>query len=169
LAPCCGNAYCQDNKLTWFDWKAAAHNDDLIDLTARLCRLREQHPVFRRRQFFSGAPANQAGRGDLDWHRPDGILMTQQDWGASYARAVTMALGGATGDDAHPDDPFLLMLNASWEPLDFNVPESLQDIGWRIEVDTANSGPASRLVEPSTAIPVTGRSLILLHGSPSAT
>ena len=35
------NAYCQDNELTWFDWEAAAQHSDLIDFTARLCRLRE--------------------------------------------------------------------------------------------------------------------------------
>ena len=113
------NAYCQDNELTWFDWNAAAKNTDLVDFTARLCRLREQHPVFRRRQFFHGTPAPESTRDDLDWYRPDGIPMTPQDWSESFARAVTMALSGATGDPARPDDPFLLMLNSWWEPLDF--------------------------------------------------
>ena len=47
------NAYCQDDELTWFDWSAVAQNADLVDFTAGLCRLREQHPVFRRRQFFT--------------------------------------------------------------------------------------------------------------------
>ena len=94
------NAYCQDNELTWFDWKAAAKNSDLIDFTARLCRLREQHPVFRRRQFFNGTPAPESTRDDLDWYRPDGIPMPPQDWNASFARAVMMALSGDTGD--HP-------------------------------------------------------------------
>jgi isoamylase len=70
------NAYCQDNALTWFDWKTAAQHADLIDFTADLCRLREQHPVFRRRQFFSGTPAHQGDRDDLDWYRPDGGPMT---------------------------------------------------------------------------------------------
>ena len=48
------NAYCQDNELTWLDWSAAAQHTDLVDFTARLCRLSEAHPVFRRRQFFTG-------------------------------------------------------------------------------------------------------------------
>ena len=105
------NAYCQNNELTWFDWNAVAQHADLIEFTARLCRLREQHPVFRRRQFFTGTPAHESGRDDLDWYRPDGGAMTPGDWGDSNARAITMALSGATGDDAHPDDPFLVMLN----------------------------------------------------------
>jgi isoamylase len=159
------NAYCHDDELTWFDWDAAARQTDLVDFTARLCRLREQHGVFRRRQFFRGTPAHEGDRADLAWYRPDGSVMTPQDWGATYARALTMALSGATGDATRPDDPFLVMLNAWWEPLDFRVPEPLRDLGWRTEVDTADPRAADRVVDPSSAIPLTGRSLMLLHGT----
>ena len=162
------NAYCQDNELTWFDWNAAAQNTDLIDFTARLCRLRERHPVFRRRQFFSGTPAHQSGRDDLDWYRPDGNAMTPQDWNDSNALALTMALSGSTGDDAHPDDPFLILFNAWWEPLDFSVPEALRDLAWRIEIDTNDPSSAGRAVDPSTPVQLTGRSLRLLHGASPA-
>jgi isoamylase len=163
------NAYCQDDDVTWFDWSAVAHNGDLVDFTANLCRLRQQHAVFHRRQFFRGAPAHETGRDDLDWYRPDGGPMSPQDWTESYARAVTMALSGATGDDARRDDPFLLMLNAWWQPLDFSIPTSLRDLGWRIEVDSADPATAGRAVDPGTAVQLIGRSLLLLRGTGAAT
>ncbi len=162
------NAYCQDNDLTWFDWSAAARHGDLVEFTARLCRLREEHPVFRRRQFFHGTPGPDTTRDDLDWYRPDGGAMTPQDWGASYARAVAMALSGATGEDGRPDDPFLALLNAWWEPLEFSVPESLRSLEWQVELDTANPAAARRDVDPSASVPVAGRSLILLRGTQPA-
>jgi isoamylase len=162
------NAYCQDNELTWLDWKAAAKNTDLVDFTARLCRLREQHPVFRRRQFFNGTPAPETTRDDLDWYRPDGIPMAPQDWNASFARAVMMALSGATGDDARPDDPFLLMLNSWWEPVDFTLPDPLRDLAWRVEIDTEHPNAAGHEVHPSAPVTLTGRSLILLRGTQPA-
>ena len=162
------NAYCQDNELTWLDWNAAAQNSDLVDFTARLCRLREQHPVFRRRQFFSGAPAHEHDRDDLDWYRPDGQLMTPDDWGASFARSVTMALSGATGDHTRPDDPSLIMLNAWWEPLDFTIPESLRGLAWQVEVDTAAPTAAGSMVDPAAPVRLTGRSLTLLRGTQPA-
>jgi isoamylase len=162
------NAYCQDNELTWFDWSAVAENADLVDFTARLCRLREQHPVFRRHQFFRGARAPDTARDDLDWFRPDGGAMTPQDWGASYAMAVTMALSGATGEDTPADDPFLVMLNAWWEPLDFSLPESLRDLSWQLEIDTANPGASGGRLDSSAAVTLTGRSLTLLRATPPA-
>ncbi|MGZ4664306.1 MAG: glycogen debranching protein GlgX [Frankiaceae bacterium] len=162
------NAYCQDDDLTWLDWSAAAQHADLVDFTARLCRLREEHPVFRRRQFFHGTPAPGTDRDDLDWYRQDGGAMTPDDWNASFARAVMMAMSGATGERTAPDDPFLWMLNGWWEPLDFSVPESLRTLSWRIEVDTADPTAAGRAVDPATAARLTGRSLILLHGTQPA-
>ena len=78
-----------------------------------------------------------------------------------------MAFGGATGE-AHDDDPFLAMFNAWWEPLDFTVPESLRNLGWQIEIDTADPATSGRAVDPSSAIPRPGRSLMLLRGTQSA-
>jgi isoamylase len=162
------NAYCQDNELAWFDWNAAAQHQDLVDFTAGLCRLREQHPVFRRRQFFQGTPAPDTTRDDLDWYRPDGIPMTPQDWSDSSARAVAMALSGATGDPTRSDDPFMLMLNSWWEPLEFTVPDPLRDLGWRVEIDTEHPDTAGHAVDPSAPVTLTGRSLMLLHGTQPA-
>ncbi|MGH2886524.1 MAG: glycogen debranching enzyme, partial [Solirubrobacteraceae bacterium] len=160
------NAYCQDDEISWFDWSAVTEHSDLVDFTARLCRLREEHRVFRRRQFFTGTPAHEHERDDLDWYRPDGLPMTGQDWGAVYARAVTVALSGATGDETHPDDPFLILMNAWWEPLDFAIPESLRELAWQVEVDTEVPGRAGVVIDSSKAVTLTGRALVLLR-SPS--
>jgi len=159
------NAYCQDNELTWLDWTAAARQSDLIDFVARLCRLREQHPVFRRRQFFRGTPAHDTLRDDLDWYRPDGLVMTPEDWSAPFARAITMAMSGATGDYTRADDPFLLMLNAWWQPLEFAIPESLRELSWEIEIDTSEPHTAGHTIGPPAVVTLDGRALMLLKGT----
>ena len=158
------NAYCHDDELNWFDWSAAAANAGLVEFTARLCRLRERHPVFRRRQFFHGTPAPDTGRDDVDWYRPDGQQMIADDWGAPFARSVTMALSGATGDRTRADDPFLIMLNAWWEPLDFTIPEPLQGLAWRVEVDTAAPDSAGVKVDAAVPVRLIGRSMLVLRG-----
>jgi glycogen operon protein len=159
------NAYCQDNEVSWLDWREAERNADLVEFTARLCRLREEHPVFRRRQFFRGPLAPGSVRDDLDWYRPDGAIMAAQDWSASFARAVTMALSGATGDHTGPDDPFLIMLNAWWEPLDFAIPGPLRGLHWVMELDTASPEPGHRSVGGGGTVRLTGRSVVLLRST----
>jgi glycogen operon protein len=159
------NAYCQDNAVSWFDWREGGRNADLVEFTARLCRLREEHPVFRRRQFFHGTPAHGSVRDDLDWYRPDGGVMSAQDWSASFARSVTMALSGATGDHTDPDDPFLIMLNAWWESLDFAIPGPLRGLHWVMELDTASPEPRQRTVAGHETVTLMGRSLVLLRST----
>ncbi|HWK16036.1 MAG TPA: hypothetical protein VNR66_01135, partial [Solirubrobacteraceae bacterium] len=129
--------------------------------------LREQHPVFRRHQFFHGTPAPDTHRDDIDWYRPDGGAMTGEDWGVSYAQAITVALSGATGERGGPDDPFLLMINAWSEPVDFSIPEPLRDTAWQVEVDTAQPDAAGRVLDGATGVQLIGRSLILLRGAPA--
>ncbi|MEA2385053.1 MAG: isoamylase [Solirubrobacteraceae bacterium] len=156
------NAYCQDNATSWLDWEAAAVEEPLVEFVARLCRLRRSHPVFRRSQFLGGAPVVAGGRDDLDWFRPDGEPMTTPDWNASYARAVTVALGGEPAGEQPGDAAFLLLINGWWEPLAFRLPESARRSSWSVAIDTATADRAP--IAAPDEVRLAGRSLVLLHG-----
>ncbi len=68
------NAYCQDNELSWVDWEAAGKHAGLLEFTSSLIALRREHPVFRRRRFFSG---ELGGQRDISWLTPAGTEMTE--------------------------------------------------------------------------------------------
>src|ERR1019366_9305617 len=48
------NAYCQDNEISWLDWKQAAapENEALRRFTARLIASRRAHPTLRSTRFM---------------------------------------------------------------------------------------------------------------------
>src|SRR5204862_650917 len=50
------NAYCQDNEISWLDWKQAATPEaqELTDFVVRLIALRHENPVLRSRHFLHG-------------------------------------------------------------------------------------------------------------------
>ncbi|RYI98754.1 MAG: glycogen debranching enzyme, partial [Actinomycetales bacterium] len=76
------NVYCQDNEVAWIDWSLAEDEADLLRFTAALTRLRRQHPVFRRRRFFSVRPVRRdGGLPDIAWFTPTAEEMTDQAWG----------------------------------------------------------------------------------------
>jgi glycogen operon protein len=130
------NTYCQDDELSWVDWEHA--DDELIAFTAQLIGLRQHHHTFRRRRYFQGKGL----RGeDLKWLDPGGREMTPEDWLNPHARCVG-ALFMAAGLDERDqtgkrivDDDFLLIVNAHYEPIEFQLPEH----GWRAVVDTGGS------------------------------
>jgi glycogen operon protein len=56
------NAWCQDNEISWIDWKLAEANKDFLRFVRELIWLRKRHPVLRRRRFFVGELLRGAAR-----------------------------------------------------------------------------------------------------------
>ena len=57
------NAYCQDNELSWYDWKLDAHRRTLLEFTRRLIALRRDHPVLHGARAGSRAGRIRGDRG----------------------------------------------------------------------------------------------------------
>jgi isoamylase len=162
------NAYCQDNEISWFDWEA--RDEALFEFTARLIKLRRDHPVFRRRRWFQGRQITGAADTDgidIAWFKPDGGQMTEEDWRNGYARSLAVFLNGeeiATPDPRgrrQLDDSFFLLFNAHDQPLRFTLPRGPHGRRWMRMLDTAD--PLPRFYRSGGQVPVADRSLALLR------
>ncbi|HLH68766.1 MAG TPA: glycogen debranching protein GlgX [Candidatus Dormibacteraeota bacterium] len=159
------NAYCQDNEISWLDWE---HRDEqLLEFTARLIRLRREHPVFRRRRWFLGRPIHGEGMTDIAWFKPDGNPMTDRDWNDGFARSLAVFLNGEEIASPDPrgrrlrDDSFFILFNAHDQPLRFVLPRGPYGRRWMRILDTAN--PLPRFYRAGGQVPVEERSLVLLR------
>lgn len=136
------NAYCQDNEISWVAWNLTDADHALFDFVARLIRLRRQHPVFRRRNFFQGRPIRGSGIKDIHWFKPDGSEMSDEEWAHDFARSLGVFLSGeALGEvdqrgRAIHDDNFILLFNAHHERIDFRLPILCEGCAWQAELDT---------------------------------
>ena len=87
------NAYCQDNEISWIDWKDV--DDDLFAFVSRLVRLRRSSPVLRQEAFFEGYEIPGAGgTRDLAWFAPDGGQLSTADWFDAGLQTLGMYLDG---------------------------------------------------------------------------
>jgi isoamylase len=164
------NAYCQDNEVSWVDWK---HADlELLEFARRLIAMRRDHPVFRRRRWFQGRPIHGTEVTDIAWFRSDGQLMSEDHWGEGYTRSLAVFLNGeglaSTDPRGEPmrDDSFYVIFNAHHEPTVFRLPpEASWGRAWVEVLDT--SVPelrelSSRLVA-GEEITMESRSLMVLR------
>jgi glycogen operon protein len=157
------NAYCQDNEIAWIDWANA--DEDLIAFTRRLIAIRRHHPVFHRRRFFRGHFEQSA---DVVWLTPGGGEMTDPDWAFPEAHTLGMLFTGDTGDFYYTtegglpqrDMPFLLLLNAFWQPVPFRLPGT--DRRWEVWIDTFEPMRQSIVHNSGDDYPLDARSLALL-------
>ena len=140
------NAYCQDNEVSWLDWTLLAKHADVHRFVKLLIDFRLMRDVERERRRVS---LNQLLRNAKhSWH---GVRLNQPDWGTKSHSLAFSAELPMQNLSLH------LMLNAYWEPLDFELPV-VTNAGetWRRWIDTALD-PPHEIVEWNTAPPVRDR------------
>jgi isoamylase len=160
------NAYCQDNEISWFDWEAV--DEELLQFTRGLIRMRAQHPVFRRRRWFEGVQIR--GAPDISWFSPDGRDMTEEDWRTGFAKSLGIFLNGEGIGSPGPqgerlvDRNFVLLFNAHHEPLEFKLPQSFAR-HWQKVLDTNVAVLPEPLEEigANAAIAIVSRSVVVLR------
>ncbi|MEU8343905.1 glycogen debranching protein GlgX [Spirillospora sp. NPDC048832] len=162
------NAYCQDNETAWVHWE----DSDDMEFVRILSRLRHDHPVFRRRRFFTGRGTGAAA--DIAWLTPAGDSMTDQDWNVGFAKSLGVFLNGDAITEPDPrgrrvrDDSFLLLVNAGSEPVEFTLPGAEYGERWEFALDTAEPGSVGERprVKARDAVPLTDRALLVLRRLP---
>ena len=126
------NAYCQDNEISWFDWRLLERHADVhrfvrLLLAARLKRdMAVEDPDLTLNQLL--------GQARLEWH---GVRLGRPDWG-DESHSIALTAWSLTGRFA-----FHLMVNAWREPLAFELPAAPQPPAgrWRRWIDTSLPSP----------------------------
>jgi glycogen operon protein len=138
------NAYCQDSEISWFDWTLPDRHPDVHRFVKLLIARRLMRGVEHERRR---ATLNEMLlHAKTAWH---GVKLYRPDWSSC---SHTLALGA---DLPGRDLTFHLILNAYWEPLDFELPVQADGKAWRRWIDTALNPPQD-IVEWQTAQPVSG-------------
>ncbi|MBC8162591.1 MAG: glycogen debranching protein GlgX [Roseiflexaceae bacterium] len=165
------NGYCQDNEVGWLNWQADPDGQALFEFAQKLIRLRMAHPVLHRRRFFQGRSIQGEHIRDLDWLRPDGQQMTEQEWNEAEFCTLGVRLNGSAIDEWDEqgrfisDDVLLLLLNADAAERAFTLPptEGMHE-SWQTVLDTAQPDAAPPTEhQPGQPYSLAGRSLALLR------
>ena len=170
------NTYAQDSELSWVDW--ANIDESLMAFTSMVATLRANHPVFRRKRFFTGRHVRRAEGEplrDVEWMSTDASAMTDDDWDVDYVKSIGMFLNGdgirardARGQDIS-DANFLLYFNASEEGVTFELPSAEYGADWDIVLDTSIATAPEGNVLAGESITVGGRCVIVLRAGEEKT
>ncbi len=138
------NAYCQDNEISWFDWTLLSRHADVHRFARLLIARRLMRDMEHERRRIS---LNQWLRdAKKAWH---GVKLGQPDWSSG---SHSLAFGAKLPEGLR----FHLILNAYWEPLDFELPLTVDRVEWRRWIDTTLDSPKD-IVEWQTAPPTPGQ------------
>ncbi|MCL2742247.1 MAG: glycogen debranching protein GlgX [Planctomycetaceae bacterium] len=134
------NAYCQDNAVSWFDWRLLKRHQSLYRFVRELIHFRKSEFTVRQPYYLSGQPRVTGGPPDISWFGSQG---GQVPWNNGLERSLTCFLGAAppTMEYEGSMHNVLMMLHGGWEPRDFSFPAVCHNYSWRLFVDTAAAAP----------------------------
>jgi glycogen operon protein len=152
------NAYCHDNESNWFDWSLVQKHADVHRFVRLLLARRRKRDVEHEKQRIS--LTDMIAQSKHAWH---GTKLNQPDWGPdSHAIALTANI-------MNEGFRFHLILNAFWEPLEFELPPRDGAGPWLRWIDTSRPSPED-IVEWKAAPPVPegtyragSRSVVMLY------
>jgi isoamylase len=157
------NAYCHDNEFNWLDWSFLTKHADVHRFIQLLCARRGRRSVKHEHERVNLDTLLQ--NATKAWH---GTRLHQPDWSDG---SHSMALGGELREEGLR---FHLMLNAFWQPLEFELPSPETGV-WRRWIDTSLESPDDIAVWGQAA-PICGnsyrvadRSVVMLYSSASET
>ena len=126
------NAYCQDNEISWYDWKLDQKRLDLYDFVKNLIEIKMKFHVLRRKNFFQGTVMPGTDTKDVTWVKSDGSEMGMDDWNSGNVRGLGVILSSAGIEEANNGDDIannnlMLLFNPTDEEVEFTVPDNWQN------------------------------------------
>ena len=139
------NAYCQDNEISWLDWKLTPEKESLLKFVRRVTAFYREQPVFHRRRFFHGQQIQGAEAPEIGWFDPTGNEMPEEAWKSGFVRCLGVQLFGEDIDvDEHGEDivgdTILLLINvdhANTIPFVLPPPGNDDSSPWELVFNTA--------------------------------
>ncbi|MFC6286654.1 glycogen debranching protein GlgX [Nocardioides sp. GCM10027113] len=166
------NAYCQDNEVSWIDWRPDDAWLDVYEVTKAALRLRREHHTLRQRHHFDGTPTIEGGAKDLTWLHPSGREMTRQDWHDDSLRVIGMFVSGdplrspgPRGEQQH-DRSFAMWFNSSAEPVEVVLPENDWVHSGEVVLATDPALPAGTSVKAGDCLDLDARSVLVIRAHP---
>ncbi len=126
------NAYCQDSKISWFNWELARKNQGLIRFTSILISLRKSHKVFRSTKFFQDSYDKNITP-EIAWFD---MNAKNPDWN-KQKRFLGFKLSGTSSND----NDFYIATNTDIYDLTITIPAAPEGKKWYVVADTALNSP----------------------------
>jgi glycogen operon protein len=137
------NNYCHDDETTWFDWSLVERHADVHRFVRLLIARRLLRDVTHEQQRTSLTEL--LAKASKAWH---GVKLGRPDWGDN---SHAVAFGAELRTEKLTTH---LILNAYWEPLEFELPTPPPGGGpWRRWIDTSLPSPQD-IVEWQSAPPI---------------
>lgn len=156
------NAYCHDSEVTWLPWTRDRWQEDLLEVSRKLLRLRRENPALRPVRFgVAGAPTPSASQ--MDWYNAEGVTMSTDDWDSPSAR--TLQYIAASTPEVEEFNRILLIVHGREQTTKVTLPRHRGVKSYTLLWDSADDAAEELEVRPGRRHSVSGASMQLFRAS----
>lgn len=157
------NPYCQDNAITWLNWKNLEKHKELFLFVKELIAFRKAHPIFHVEKELTGMDYKRSGNPDISFHGTKAWYIDD----SNYSRLLSVLLNGEyqTLSDGSKEDSFYIAFNMHWEAHTFDLPKLTRGKQWKLKWDTSKSKLEEEVLEDQRRYLVKPRSVVVLYGN----
>lgn len=119
------NPYCQDNIISWLDWRLLDMNRDIFNFFQYIIQFRKDHAILRKQLNPSG------------YEYPDISFHGVEPWYSSYIstdRYVGVMFAGQTKEKE--EDIVYIGINTYWGSLPITMPQLPDQLQWKLIINT---------------------------------
>lgn len=157
------NTYCQDNALSWMNWRCTKNGEEIRGFVKYLIRLRREHAIFRNKAPLSAIDSQNKGYPPISFH---GTNPWKPEF-EPYRRQLGILYNAAYANPPE-DHMFYVLYNMHWTDQEFCLPHLPEQTGWRMLIHTTQTAPNyyeiedAPLLEDNKTLTVPARTIILL-------
>jgi glycogen operon protein len=155
------NAYCHDSELTWLPWRRDPWQEDMLEISKQLIRLRAENPALRPVRFGRfGETVPSATQ--MDWYNKEGLSMSEDDWDSPAER--TLQYLAASTPEFEEFNRILLIVHGLEDSITVTLPEHEGVTGYTLLWDSAvadGTRPEPNELGPGSDLTVAGTSMQL--------
>ena len=124
------NSYCQDNEISWLDWRMLEKNKDLFEFFKFMIAFRKKHPVIHKQ-----LPTSVCGMDPIHTHN----LNAEETDIPRDARTFCVSFAGYDKEKGK-DDLIYVAVNTFWEDVTITLPNLHRRGAWHLSVNTYGDG-----------------------------
>lgn len=154
------NPYCQDNDISYINWKNTAYSKEILAFTKDLIAFRKKHGIFHNNHPLRDMDYKACGYPDISYHG-ENVWMADFE---NYVRNIGILYCG----EYAADDFIFVAYNMHWEKHVMALPRLPDNYAWKCVFDTAGVKREQENYENTWTIMTEERSIVVLVGQKNA-
>ena len=156
------NPYCQDNYITWLNWKLNKTSEEILSFTKMLTSFRKNSKILHQNKELMNMDYIQCGNPDISYHQE----MAWKSDLSNYHIHIGIMLEGQYSESGD-EDTLYITYNMHWENHVFALPRLKDSLEWELVFTTATNEESEEikadLLNSQDEICVFKRSVVVLR------